>query len=77
MWLSCAFLTIVCLVGMEELGEIGTEGSSQLSRSRGAAATSGHDADYEILNFEADAFMGGNFEVPWEELCFVLPQKRI
>lgn len=48
LWLSCSFLTAVCLLGVEELGEVG-EGRkhSWLSRSRGAASTSGHVADRE------------------------------
>lgn len=60
LWISCPFLTTVCLVGVEESGEIGggAENNSQLSRSRGAASMSRHDANHEILNFEPAAFMG-------------------
>lgn len=55
LWFSCPFSIIVCLVGMEESGEVGKENSSQLFRSRGAASTY---IDHEILNCEPDAFMG-------------------
>lgn len=57
LWFSCPFLTTVCLVGVKGWEEAGTENSPQLSRSRGAASTSGRSADCEMLNFEPHAFM--------------------